>query len=98
MTLRAYAAKLGSTPSAGVSANYVTVTAPVWTTAGGGSWADTNNWLSGVAAVGTDVTADFSQQTLGLRPAVTLDGARTIGNLIFGDQGMVWLDAEHRER
>ena len=87
MTLRAYAAKLGSTPSAVVPANYVTVTTPVWTTAGGGSWADTNNWLSGVAA-GHGCHRGFQPADAGYGPTVTLDGPRTIGNLIFGDQGM----------
>ncbi|MSU60051.1 MAG: hypothetical protein EXS35_18090 [Pedosphaera sp.] len=58
-----------------------------WTTAGGGSWGNGANWDSGTIADGTDNTAFFG--TLVNNPAnttVTLDGARTIGNLLFTDQ------------
>jgi fibronectin-binding autotransporter adhesin len=51
-----------------------------------GSWATAANWLNGVVAGGADSTADFS--TLDITNAtatVTLDGSRTIGNLIIGD-------------
>jgi autotransporter-associated beta strand protein len=60
---------------------------PTWTSATGGSWTNTLNWAWNNAASGSAVTADFSTLTLGAAPVVTLDGARTIGNLIFGDVG-----------
>ena len=59
----------------------------VWTNLAGGSWANSANWSAGAIANGTDATADFSQFTLGVAPTVTLDGAQSIGNLIFGDKG-----------
>ena len=59
----------------------------VWTNLLGGSWATSANWTNSVMASGSGNTADFSQLTLGAAPTVTLDGAQTIGSLIFGDLG-----------
>lgn len=56
-----------------------------WTNLAGGSWATTVNWNSGTIASGADNTADFSTLDLTANATVTLDGARTIGNLVFGD-------------
>ena len=51
-----------------------------------GSWATAANWNNGVIADGADYTADFSTLDLtATNSVVTLDGARTIGNIIFGD-------------
>ncbi len=51
-----------------------------------GSWATAANWNNGVIADGADNTANFSTLDLtGTNSVVTLDGARTIGNIIFGD-------------
>ena len=58
-----------------------------WTNLVNGSWAASTNWSNGSVASGSGNTADFSSLTLGSSRAVTLDGARTIGNLIFGDVG-----------
>ena len=58
-----------------------------WTNAIGGSWGAAINWSGGVIATNTDGTANFSTLTLPASPTVTLDGARSIGNLIFGDAG-----------
>jgi len=58
-----------------------------WTNLLGGSWAAAANWSGGTVAAGSDNTADFSTLTLSAAPTVTLDGARTLGNLIFGDVG-----------
>src|SRR6266404_2561133 len=59
-----------------------------WTKAGNGSWTDVNNWDSGVVADGTDNTAYFGVFTnVSPNMTVTLDGARTIGDLFFTDQG-----------
>lgn len=56
-----------------------------WTNLASGSWADAANWNNGVIASGADNTANFSTLDITNDVAVTLDGARTIGNLIFGD-------------
>jgi fibronectin-binding autotransporter adhesin len=56
-----------------------------WTNPLGGSWPDTANWLGGTVATGQDGIANFSTLDLGTDTYVTLDGARTIGNLVFGD-------------
>lgn len=65
------------------------ITAPagsgVWTNLGGGSWAASNNWSGGLIAGGTDAAADFSTLSLNLNPTVTLNGARTVGTLVFDD-------------
>ena len=62
-------------------------TAYIWTNTAGGSWTNSANWTNGIIATNSNNTADFSELTLTAAPAVTLDGAQTIGNLIFGDQG-----------
>jgi autotransporter-associated beta strand protein len=56
------------------------------------SWATDTNWVGNTIADGAGFTADFSTLDVPATPAspatdptVTLDGARTIGNLIFGD-------------
>lgn len=88
-TLKAYAVKADQGNSALATAQYTTVTTPRWTEALGGNWsdADTFNWLSGVVANGTGVTADFSSLTLDADTQVSLTDARTIGHLRFGDVG-----------
>ncbi len=57
----------------------------VWTNDADGNWSDTNNWSSGVIANGSSRVADFSTVNLTADRTVTLDGARTIGGLRFGD-------------
>lgn len=57
----------------------------VWTNLLGGSWASANNWSGGLIAGGIDAAADFSTLNLAAHRTVTLDGARTIGSLIFDD-------------
>jgi autotransporter-associated beta strand protein len=57
----------------------------VWTNLSGGSWATANNWSGGLVAGGTDAAADFSTLDLAANRTVTLDGARTVGSLIFDD-------------
>jgi fibronectin-binding autotransporter adhesin len=56
-----------------------------WTNSFGGSWPDPANWLGGNVATGADGIADFSTLDLLFEPTVSLDGARTIGRLRFGD-------------
>lgn len=57
----------------------------VWTNTAGGSWPTTTNWLAGTVADGTDAIADFSTLDIAANATVTLDGARTVGTLVFGD-------------
>ncbi len=56
-----------------------------WINPAGGSWTNGTNWLSGAIGSGVGNTADFSTLDLTNDATVTLDGARTIGNLVFGD-------------
>lgn len=59
-----------------------------WSTAGGGSWPVTGNWTGGTVANGADSTATFSQDiAAGVTYTVTLDGARTLGNVSMTDSG-----------
>ena len=87
MDIKAYATNSGSTDSSVASANYSTISAPVWTSLYGGSWSGGYNWSNNVVATGVGVTANFSQLTLTGDEYVFLDGANTIGNMIFGDVG-----------
>ena len=58
----------------------------IWTNRGGGSWSATGNWTNALVAGGTDAAADFSTVSLSANATVTLDGARTVGSLLFDDQ------------
>jgi autotransporter-associated beta strand protein len=57
-----------------------------WINPNGGSWANSSNWKGGIIAQGADNTADFSSLSLSADATVTLDGAQTIGTVIFGDR------------
>lgn len=87
LTVRAYAFKAGMLDSAEASASYVTVagTAVTWINASGGAWPTGGNWLQGVPASGSNVTALFDTVNLTADATVTLDGARTLGGLRFAD-------------
>jgi autotransporter-associated beta strand protein len=65
--------------------NIMVAEAATWLNPAGGSWADAANWLGGAIGSGAAITADFSSLDLGADATVTLDGARTLGNLWFGD-------------
>ncbi|MGN6642674.1 MAG: beta strand repeat-containing protein, partial [Verrucomicrobiota bacterium] len=56
-----------------------------WTNPAGGSWANGANWAGTVIADGLDSTARFSSLNITADATVTLDGARTVGGLEFGD-------------
>jgi autotransporter-associated beta strand protein len=56
-----------------------------WTNAAGGSWAAAANWQSGTVPGGANVVADLSTLDLAAAATVTLDGARTVGGLVFAD-------------
>jgi autotransporter-associated beta strand protein len=51
----------------------------------GGSWATAGNWVGNTIAAGTDAIADFSTRNITANSTVNLDGARTVGTLIFQD-------------
>lgn len=53
-----------------------------WNVTTGGSWGTSSNWASGTIASGTGNTATFGLSFSGTN-IVTLDGARTIGNITF---------------
>lgn len=57
----------------------------VWVNPSGGSWPTVGNWSNGTAVSGASSIADFSVLNLTSNAAVTLDGARTVGTLVFGD-------------
>jgi autotransporter-associated beta strand protein len=56
-----------------------------WTNNNSAAWSGTSNWLTGVVADGASSTADFSTTDITVDRTVTLDSARNIGNVIFGD-------------
>ena len=89
ITIKAFARLTGKVNSRIASANYTVVASPsTWTNSAGGSWATAANWSNNIIASGIGTTADFSTLTLASNRTVTLDGARTNGNLIFDDQNV----------
>ncbi|HEY5909509.1 MAG TPA: LamG-like jellyroll fold domain-containing protein [Verrucomicrobiae bacterium] len=64
---------------------YPTYASGVWTNDASGTWGDTNNWSGGLIANGVSRFADFSTIDITADRTVTLDNARTIGGLRFGD-------------
>jgi autotransporter-associated beta strand protein len=85
LTIKAYATKAGFADSLVVGATYSTVPTRTWTNPLGGSWTNPANWTNSLVADGSGVAADFSALDLTADATVTLDGARTIGALLFGD-------------
>jgi len=80
------------TDAAGASAfAVVAVTLPnifgagTWSADASGNWGDTTKWSSAIAADGAGSTADFSALNITANRTVTLDNARSIGALKFGD-------------
>ncbi|MCX6922071.1 MAG: autotransporter-associated beta strand repeat-containing protein, partial [Verrucomicrobia bacterium] len=86
MTIQAFAHLPGSTDSGIASASYRTVVTPAWVNPAGGSWPTAENWSNSIVADGSGMTADFSTLALPADTTVTLDGARTIGKLVFDDR------------
>ena len=56
-----------------------------WTNPSGGSWATNGNWSGNATAAGAGNTANFNTLNITANITVTLDAARSIGTLIFGD-------------
>ena len=59
-----------------------------WSVDTDGNWSDPANWLGNVFADGPDSTAFFTNDVT-YTHTVTLDSARTIGHLSFGDADSV---------
>jgi autotransporter-associated beta strand protein len=80
------------TDSAGASAfAQLTITTPVifssgtWSADASANWSDTNRWLGNAVANGASYTANFSTINISGNRTITVDTARTIGALKFGD-------------
>src|SRR3954466_5539839 len=61
---------------------------PTGFTSGGnatGLWSTSTNWTGGIVANGAGSQANFSTLNIGSDSTVSLDSARTIGRLLFGD-------------
>ena len=56
-----------------------------WTNTSGGLWSNTANWSGGTIANGSGFTANFNTLNITADMTVSLDGDRTLTNLIFGD-------------
>ncbi|MDA1045235.1 MAG: hypothetical protein O3C57_08445, partial [Verrucomicrobia bacterium] len=56
-----------------------------WTSTMSGLWGDTNNWLNGIVAGGTNNIGYFNALDVTADITVRLDAPRTIGHLVFGD-------------
>jgi len=63
-----------------------------WTNRSNSVWSEASNWASGTVADGADMLADFSTLGSGVVTLnVTLDSARTLGNLKFGSATNLFL-------
>ena len=67
------------------SAQYPPYAGGIWIQDANGNWGTSNNWSSGLIANGVSFIADFSTINITAYRTVTLDSARTIGGLKFGD-------------
>ena len=56
-----------------------------WISDANGNWSDASKWIGGTVADGAGNTADFSTLDITADRTVTLDSARVIGTLKFGD-------------
>ncbi len=94
LTIKAFARLAGKVNSRIASVNYTVLPPPAtWTNSAGGSWTTAANWSNNIIANGIGMTADFGTLTLASNLTVTLNGARTNGNLVFDDQNVtnhVW--------
>jgi len=73
----------GNSPEA--SATPFANSSGIWISSASGNWSAAANWSGGGIASGPGSTADFSTVSLPTNLTVTLDSARTISGLIFGD-------------
>ena len=73
----------GNSPEA--SATPLVIGNGIWISTASGNWGAATNWVGSSIAAGAANSADFSTLSLSSNLTVTLDSARTIGSLIFGD-------------
>lgn len=73
----------GNSPEA--SATPVVAGNGIWISTTGGNWSAATNWYGNSPASGAGHSADFSTIALASSLTVTLDSARTISGLTFGD-------------
>ena len=71
--------------SAEASATASAASSSAWSVDADGNWNTPANWSGGLIAFGPGYTADFSMLSLTANRTVTLDSARTISGLVFGD-------------
>jgi autotransporter-associated beta strand protein len=57
----------------------------IWTSTSSGTWSTSGKWLNGTVPSGAGKTANFGTLNIVNDVTVSLDTARTIGKLIFGD-------------
>ena len=88
--IQAMAVVAGQGNSAVASATYSTEAKAVWINVSGGSWETPGDWTNNIIPNNTGAMVDFSQLTLATNTYVTLDGAWTVGDLIFGDAGNLY--------
>jgi autotransporter-associated beta strand protein len=89
IAFKAYASKAGYMDSSPTSATYDTEDRAVWLNAGpfAGSWSTASNWTNNIVPNNSGATVDFNTLTLTGDASLTLDGAWTVGSLVFGDVG-----------
>ena len=73
----------GNSPEA--SATPLAIGNGIWISPASGNWSAASNWIGGGIASGSVNSADFSTLSLPTNLTVTLDSARSISSLIFGD-------------
>ena len=78
-------ASITSGNSAEASATASAASGGAWALDADGNWNTAANWTGGIVAFGPGNTADFSTLNLTGDRTVTLDSARTISGLAFGD-------------
>ena len=69
----------------GIPATLIAQTSGTYSNLASGSWPVTTNWTGGTVAAGVDAVADLSTLNITATRTVTLDGARTVGTVRFGD-------------
>ena len=89
-TISAYGTQVGFSDSAVGTATYSTTPTPTWEQLTGGSWQTAANWSNNVIANASGVTADLSTLTLTGNNTLTVDGATTVGQILFADQGAAY--------
>lgn len=67
------------------STPYPAYTGGVWTNDADSTWSASTNWNNGMIANGPGILADFSTINISSNRTVTVDAARTIGGMKFGD-------------